>query len=66
MNVGKFLSSLMGKFWCLIGSHDWTSKAEQGILPDKKLLKANPIDYFWDYSAMYCNRPGCKAKYKGR
>lgn len=63
MNVGKYLKSLKERFLCFIGDHDWTSKAEQRIPPDKDKIKADPIKYFWDYSAMYCKR--CNHKYKG-
>ena len=36
----------------IFGSHEWTSRAEQGVKPQ-------PGDSFVDYATMYCSRCGC-------
>ena len=43
---------------CLVGGHDWTCAAREGIKPDPVKLKANPVGYFWEYAKMYCKRCG--------
>lgn len=52
------------KLLCLIiGGHDWTSKADEGVKPefekDLKEMSADEIlNGFWDYAEMYCKRCG--------
>lgn len=49
-----------GVLWrlrCLLGDHDWTCKAEQGIRPTKKELE-DPLAGFAEYSKMYCKNCG--------
>jgi hypothetical protein len=46
---------------CLIGNHDWTSAAQQGIPPTDKQV-ADGVAGFWDYATMYCSH--CKHVYK--
>ena len=60
MNIKQLPSLLWGKFLCAIGDHDWTTKAKEGIPPDKERARANPAGYFWEYAKLYCKRPGCK------
>ena len=53
------LKKLRGKFLCLIGDHDWTGKALEGIPPDeevRRLAKVDPVAGFKKYSEMYCKR----------
>jgi hypothetical protein len=51
------LKKIWGKLLCLIGDHDWTCKAEEGIKPDKGSF-TNPLEGFKEYSKMYCKRCG--------
>ena len=54
---------LWEKFMCMIGDHDLTSKAEQGIKPTAEELKTG-IMGFNKYAQMYCKRKGCDYVYK--
>lgn len=54
----QLLMFCLGKLACLIGDHDWTSAAEQGIQPTKEQLKLDIISGFKDYAKMYCKRCG--------
>lgn len=49
---------MFGRILCFIGFHDWTCRAEQGIKPDPVKLRANPVEYFYEYARAYCSR--CK------
>jgi len=53
----EYLAVIWKKFLCLIGDHEWTCKAEQGIKPTKEEL-AVPFVGFQIYSAMYCKHCG--------
>ena len=52
------LRRIGGWLLCLMGDHNWTCKAEEGIDPDPVKLKANPVAYFWEFAQMYCKRCG--------
>ena len=41
------MKKLLQKLNCFLGNHKWTSKAEQGIKPQK-------AEKFWEYAIMYC------------
>ena len=56
--VGNIWRRLGRWILCLLGQHDWTCDAEQGIPPDAKKLQANPVGYFWDYAQGYCKYCG--------
>ena len=45
------------KLLCLIGDHDWTCKAEQGIPPTQQQLDGG-VAGFYDYAAVYCKHCG--------
>ena len=55
----------MKRLWnhikCLLGDHDWTCKAAQGIKPQDHELN-NGLAGFWEYATMYCSR--CKKVYR--
>lgn len=58
------LKAAAGKFLCLIGDHDWTGAALEGVPPDEvvlELAKKDPLAGFKKYSAMYCKRCGKKS-----
>jgi hypothetical protein len=58
------IRKLWGKFLCLIGDHEWTGAALDGIPPDdriKALAKKDPLAGFKEYSEMYCRRCGRKS-----
>ena len=57
------LKKLINKFKCLIGEHEYTCLAKQGISPDPVKVKENPIGYFTEYSALRCEH--CDYKYTG-
>lgn len=40
----------------VLGNHDWTSRAQQGIPPTREQLSTP--DGFWDYAKMFCRRCG--------
>ena len=65
----KFLLRILGRigglFLCMMGMHDWTSKALQGIRPTKEQLE-NPKKGFWEYSLMYCSRCNKKSELNQR
>ena len=42
---------------CLIGSHQWTCAAKEGIAPTAAQLEAGVVG-FHDYAKMYCKRCG--------
>jgi hypothetical protein len=63
MIIKTYIKRILGKFLCLIGDHDWTSKAEQGIPPDYDKRDVDPIGYFKEYAAMYCSRCNKKSKH---
>ncbi len=46
----------MGRFLCSIGDHDWTSNTQEGIPADPAKIRADPIGYFKEFSAMWCRR----------
>ena len=52
-----FMKSFWRKLLCIIGDHEWTCKAEQGIKPTKEEL-TNPLVGFAIYSRMYCKHCG--------
>ncbi len=45
-------------FWllCKIGSHAYTSYHEMGVPIDKAKQDADPLGYFWEYTALRCKR----------
>ena len=49
---------LLGRFLCLVGDHEYTCKAEQGIKPDLERINRDPVEYFFEFSQMYCLRCG--------
>ena len=52
------MKKLFGKLACLIGDHDWTSKALQGLKYDPARVSDDPVGYFREYAQLYCKR--CK------
>jgi len=48
-------------FMCLMGMHEWTCAAEQGIPPTKEQLIYLP-EGFYDYATMYCKNCGKRSK----
>ena len=57
--MGEWFKQLKEKFLCLIGDHEWTSKHEEGILPNEWQLKSG-LSGFKDYAKMYCKRKHCR------
>ena len=55
----------MKKIWiklqCLLGMHEWTCNADQGIKATQEQLN-NGIDGFYDYAKMFCKN--CKVESK--
>jgi len=60
------LRRLLGWVRCWVGDHDLTSKAEQKIEPDRERVTADPVGYFFEWSRVYCARPGCTFTYPPR
>ena len=54
---------IMRRLSCLLGDHEWTCKAEEGIKPDPKKVEADPLGYFAEYSKMYCKHCSAVSKY---
>ena len=54
----------MRKLLCLVGWHDWTCLADQGIKPDPVRIRQDPLGYFKEYAEMFCKR--CGKIYAGR
>ena len=55
------IKKLWGKFLCLIGDHEWTGDALEGIPPSEEVLelaKKDPLAGFRQFSKMYCKRCG--------
>ena len=51
------IKSILGFLTCyMLGSHDWTSAAQEGVKPTKEQLKS--IAGFYEYSNMYCKKCG--------
>lgn len=49
-------------FLChILGDHQWTSKADQGIKPSREELESS--QGFWKYARVYCSRCGEPSKY---
>lgn len=46
--------SLMQRFNCFTGLHDWTSRIEMGAKPDPDRIKADPTGYFFMFAAPIC------------
>lgn len=44
---------------CLLGDHDWTSKAAQGVKPSADELR-DGLAGFERYAQMFCARCGCQ------
>jgi hypothetical protein len=62
--AGNMIKILWGKLLCLIGDHDWTGAALDGIPPDQRIIELaekDPLAGFKEYSAMYCRRCGCRS-----
>ena len=53
---------LIKRFWCLVGSHEWTCKAREGIEPTTQELASAFAVGFKSYSAMYCKHCGKVSK----
>ena len=53
------MKRFIGRLLCLIGDHDWTCAAEQGIPPTKAQTDAGMAG-FYSYAAGYCKRCGRK------
>jgi hypothetical protein len=51
------MKRLLGRLLCLIGDHDWTSKAMQGLKPTPEEVAAG-YEGFLCYAVMYCSRCG--------
>lgn len=51
------MKAILGRLLCLIGDHDWTSKANQGIQPDARELADGYVG-FRRYATMFCARCG--------
>ena len=41
-----------------IGDHEWTSMQREGISPDREKIQARPLEYFKEFSSMWCRRCG--------
>ncbi len=52
----KILLQRIGRwFQChIMDSHEWTCDAQEGIKPDHRKLKLDFINYFEEYTRMYC------------
>ena len=48
------MRKLLERLRCLIGDHDWTTAAAQGIPPTPRQLES--VGGFYDYATMYCSR----------
>lgn len=48
------LRDLWDNVQCLLGNHDWTCKAQQGIQPTPEQLTGDLVRGFREYSKMYC------------
>lgn len=53
----KLYYKLKVKVLCLIGWHEWTCKAKEGIPPTQEQL-SSPTPGFWDYATTYCKNCG--------
>ena len=51
------MKSIIDKIRCLLGDHDWTCAANEGIKPKVEQVKAGIVG-FYDYAQGYCKR--CK------
>ena len=51
------LGKIIIKLKCLIGDHQWTSAAEEGI-DATKAQREGGIEGFYDYARMYCKQCG--------
>lgn len=51
----KLIKILTTSIGCLIGLHDWTCAAGEGIKPTKKQID-DGIEGFYDYAKMYCKK----------
>lgn len=51
----------VGWLLCLVGWHDWTSKFQEGILPNLEEAGRDPTVTFLEWSARYCKR--CEEPY---
>ncbi len=49
---------MIGWLRCLLGDHAWTSRHQQGLVPDPAKIRADPVGYFFEWSTMYCDRCG--------
>ena len=55
---------MLHKLYCLLGSHEWTSKAEQGIQPQGCEVPKKEDTYeilkikFYKYAKVYCRKCG--------
>jgi len=60
------MKKILGWLAChILGAHDWTSKAQEGIKPNHIEL-ANPILGFKMYAQMYCKKCGKISKLNNR
>lgn len=60
----SWLRGLRNWFLCnVVGDHDWTCNAEQGIDPTQNEIDQGVMG-FHHYAQMYCNRPKCRKIYK--
>ncbi len=48
---------LSNKLCCLLGSHQWTNKAAEGVKPTQEELDGG-VAGFWRYARVYCKRCG--------
>jgi len=50
------MKSFKQLWYCqLLGSHDWTCAAKEGIPPTQEQLQGGLVG-FWEYAKMYCRR----------
>jgi len=64
--VGNMIKKWWGKFLCLIGDHEWTGDALEGIPPSAEVMDLagkDPLAGFKKFSAMYCKRCGRESDY---
>lgn len=50
----------------IIEDHEWTCKAQEGILPDRDRVAEDYQEYFREYSKSYCKYCGKILKYSAK
>jgi len=55
------MMAIMRRLWCMLGWHEWTCAAEQGV-PATYDQIADPFWGYWDYAKMYCRHCGAESE----